>query len=57
MVFILKLCMFRAVLFTMKFKLSGFSDFDITQIQNERAKEKNSRQKLQIVRKLYLRTR
>jgi hypothetical protein len=38
-------------------KLSGFSDFDITQIQNERAKEKNSRQKLQIVRKLYLRTR
>lgn len=38
-------------------KLSFFSNFDITQIQNERAKEKNSRQKLDLVRKLYLKTR
>jgi hypothetical protein len=37
--------------------ISTFSDFDITKIQNERAKEKFSRQKLQIVRKLYLNTR
>ncbi len=38
-------------------RLSFFSNFDIAEIQNERAKEKFSRQKLQIVRKLYLNTR
>ena len=38
-------------------KLSFFSNFDIAQIQNERAKEKFSRQKLDLVRKLYLKTR
>ena len=38
-------------------KLSFFSNFDIDQIQNERAKEKFSRQKLDLVRKLYLKTR
>ena len=38
-------------------KMSFFSNFDIAEIQNERAKEKFSRQKLQIVRKLYLNTR
>ena len=38
-------------------KLSFFSNFDITQIQNERAKEKNSRQKLDLVRTLYLKSR
>ena len=38
-------------------KMSFFSNFDIEEIQNERAKEKFSRQKLQIVRKLYLNTR
>ena len=38
-------------------KLSFFSNFDITQIQKERAKEKFSRQKLDIVRNLYLKTR
>ena len=38
-------------------KLSFFSNFDIAEIQNERAKEKFSRQKLELVRKLYLKTR
>ena len=38
-------------------KMSFFSNFDIAEIQNERAKEKFSRQKLELVRKLYLKTR
>ena len=38
-------------------KMSYFSNFDIAEIQNERAKEKFSRQKLELVRKLYLKTR
>ena len=38
-------------------EISTFSNFDITQIQNERAKEKFSKQKVEIVRKLYLKTR
>ena len=38
-------------------KLCFFSNFDIAEIQNERAKEKFSRQKLELVRKLYLKTR
>ena len=45
------------MLFEEEDKISTFSNFDITQIQNERAKEKFSRQKLQIVRKLYLNAR
>ena len=38
-------------------KLSFFSNFDIAEIQNERAKEKFSLQKVELVRKLYLKTR
>lgn len=38
-------------------KESAFSNFDITQIQNERTKEKNSRNKIKVVRNLYLSTR
>lgn len=45
------------MLFEEEDKISTFSNFDIAQIQNVRAKEKFSRQKLQIVRKLYLNTR
>ena len=45
------------MLFEEEDKISTFSNFDIAQIQKERAKEKYSRQKLQIVRKLYLNTR
>ena len=38
-------------------KMSFFFNFYIAEIQNERAKEKFSRQKLELVRKLYLKTR
>ena len=38
-------------------EISAFSGFDIAEIQQERAKEKFSMQKVQIVRKLYLKTR
>lgn len=37
--------------------LSYFSNFDITKIQNERQKEKDVKEKLDIVRKLYQKTR
>jgi len=37
--------------------LSYFSNFDIIKIQNERQKEKEVKEKLDIVRKLYQKTR
>ncbi len=38
-------------------KISAFSDFDITEVQNERNIEKNIKVKLDIVRKLYSKAR
>ena len=37
--------------------LSAFSNFDITEIQNERNREKSKKEKLKVVRKLYLKVR
>ena len=38
-------------------KISAFSNFDITAIQQERKKEKSVKEKLDVVRKLYKKSR